>query len=184
MTPLNCDKASFLLERRWDRALSPQEERALDEHLAVCATCRDEAAAIELADAAFNDLPTLEPCRDIAGAVAAAIARESAAEPKRSWFWLFSAALAAVVAAVWRFGLTIHLDWQRTPLLSTVGEAVGIYWRNLGEWVRPFLSIGGYLAPTYGPILLAVLALETVAIFAVLARRGRVAGLAGRARGI
>ena len=72
MTPLNCDKASFLLERRWDKALSPEEERALDSHLTVCETCREEAAAIELADAAFADLPTLEPCRDIAAAVATA----------------------------------------------------------------------------------------------------------------
>lgn len=181
MTPLNCDKASFLLERRWDRALSPDEETALNQHLAVCAACRDEAAAIELADAAFDDLPTLEPCRDIAAAVASAIAREAGPEPKRWWFWVFSAAIAAAFTAIWQFGLTIHLDLQRAPLISTVAKLAAIYWRNLGEWMRPLLSIGEYLAPTCGPIVLFVLALETVAMLAFLARRGRTTGLAGRA---
>lgn len=183
MTPLNCDKASFLLERRWDKALSPEEERALDSHLTVCETCREEAAAIELADAAFADLPTLEPCRDIAAAVATAIARETGPEPKRWWFWAFSATLAAAVTAIWQFGLTIHVDWKSLPLLSTAYDAAGVFFASVSGWVTPILQIAAHLAPTLGPIVLVLMAIEMVAILTVMTRRSHTAGATRRVRG-
>ena len=146
---MNCNESTFLLERRWDGALSGEEERALGEHLTACAACRAESRAIAAADIAFLALPALEPPVDIAAAVSRRIAQEAPAEPNRGVFWAAFALAALLAALFWQSGVTPAVLWNSAPVAALAGPVESV----LHGWWGPIRIYAGAASP-----LLAVLA--------------------------
>lgn len=91
-------------------ALGPEERRAVDEHLAFCAPCRDELARLApvpgaLAKISLQDLEregTLEPPASLLPSLLSAAARAEARRRRRSLAWRMAAggAVAASAAAI------------------------------------------------------------------------------------
>lgn len=156
---MTCDQATFLLERRWDHALSGDEEHSLDVHLRECAVCQAEAEAIAVADAMFVRMPDIEPPVDIAAAVARRIAEEAPAEPRRGWIWAGLLALATLVAALWHSGLTPAVLWADPAVTAVVAPLT----HTASVWLRPVTMTLQALSPAIGSLaawLGVILALE------------------------
>ena len=51
-----CDRFTELLSARLDGALTPEEERELEEHLAACPDCRAVGAQLSALQGAFPEL--------------------------------------------------------------------------------------------------------------------------------
>lgn len=178
---MTCDQASFLLERRWDRALSGDEERALDQHLAGCALCQAEAEAIEAADMAFQDMEVLEPPRGLVEAVAQQIAREVPAEPKRGWFWVALAMIATAWGSISYFGISLPLGWTQSSYYLAASIAVTKATSALADWAHPVTVAWKALGPYLLPVLILCAALEVGLAALWMLRRTATAGMASQA---
>jgi anti-sigma factor RsiW len=117
-----------LLEAYHDRELSPRQRRQVEEHLAVCANCRAQLAALErLSDtlrtfALPDAFPSAETFRT---QVALQLPRQPARTRRISWWWyLVPVSLICAVAGL--FGLLVLGDWARVlePVLAWVGVDV------------------------------------------------------------
>lgn len=80
---INHDKAQALISARYDELLSPADTRAVQEHLAACATCRQFAAETDLLANGLRTLPQLPPSPRVSRAVRDGI--QSGGSP---WGWL------------------------------------------------------------------------------------------------
>ena len=176
---MTCDQATFALERRWDHALSGEEERALDDHIGACATCRAEAEAIAMADAVFLRLPDMDPPVNLAAAVAQQIAQEAPAEPRRGWFWGSVAVLAAVLAGLFSLGITPAALWNAPVIAAVFAPAA----HAVSDWLRPVTLPLEALSPAIGslaPWAGAIAVAEIGAIGMWVARRHNGRHVAGR----
>ncbi|HEY3414284.1 MAG TPA: zf-HC2 domain-containing protein [Armatimonadota bacterium] len=180
---MTCDQATFMLERRWDKTLTGEEERALDSHIQGCAVCRTEAEAIAFADATFLQLPECKPPIDIAAAVSKRIAGEAPAEPRRALFWGAVFAIAAVAAAIWQFGIPIPAAVFASPYYASAHSIFATASEAVVQWLRPMISIARSLspaAPAILPVLGVAAAAETVVLGRWLVRRTPQGQLPGR----
>jgi hypothetical protein len=134
-----------------------------------------------MADAVFMHLPEMDPPVNIAAAVAQQIAEEAPAERSRGWVWGSLAALAAILAAMWSFGITPAVLWNSPALTAIVAPLAG----TVAGWLRPITLPLQALSPAYGVIaagLLVIVALEAAMVAFWMKRPGgRVAGQAGQA---
>ena len=180
---MTCDQATFMLERRWDKTLTGEEERTLDNHIQVCAVCRAEADAIAFADATFLQLPECKPPVSIAAAVSKRIAEEAPAEPRRAWFWGAVVAMAAIAVAVWQFGIPVPTAVFASPYYASVHSVVATVSGAVGQWLSPLISIARSLSPA-APVILAVLGvaacIETVMLGRWMVRQTGRGQLPGR----
>jgi hypothetical protein len=170
---MTCDQATFMLERRWDKTLDGDEERNLDGHIRGCETCRAEADAIVLADAAFMRIPECAPPLNIAAAVARRIAEESPAETKRAWFWGAVMAIAAAAAAVWEFGIPVPAALLSGPYVASIHSALATLAGAAGYWLRPAMTVIRSLtpaAPTLIPFFAVMVTLEMMLVARWMAR--------------
>lgn len=119
---MRCHTAKRLASRRLDVALAAAELRALEAHLASCATCRAFASSLELAWRRLDEAaPPLPPTPDLFGAIV-----ERALRPRgvRAWLGDLAPALprlagaAAVLVAVAAAGVGLGAAASR-PLGST-----------------------------------------------------------------
>lgn len=180
---MTCDQATFMLERRWDKTLTGEEERALDSHIQDCAVCRAEAEAIAFADATFLQLPDCKPSLDIAAAVARQIAEEVPVEPKRAWFWMVVVAISATVAAVWYFGVPVPTAVFASPYYASARSAFETVAGAVGQWLSPLIPIVrslGPAAPAILPVLGVVACIETAMLGRWMVRQNGRGQLAGR----
>src|SRR4051812_5981703 len=53
---MTCDEAINLISARMDGEISPEQDAALEGHLATCASCRELAEAMSAQDAALDGL--------------------------------------------------------------------------------------------------------------------------------
>ncbi len=171
---MTCDQATFALERRWDHALSGEEERALDSHIGACATCRAEAEAIAMADAVFLRLPDMDPPRNLAAAVAQQIAQEAPAEPRRGWFWGGVVALAAVLAGLYMLGITPATLWNAPVVAAVIAPAA----HTVSDWLRPVTLPLEALLPAIGSLAqwagaIAVVEIAAIGLWVVRRHNGR-----------
>jgi predicted anti-sigma-YlaC factor YlaD len=180
---MTCDKATFMLERRWDKTLTGDEERALDEHIQQCATCRQEAEAISFADAAFLRIPDRVPPMDIAAAVARRVAEECPAEPRRGWFWMAVFVAMAAIAAVWHFGITVPASVVGAPQYKAAHDIAVTLTTTVAAWLKPAVLIAKSFTPA-APILIPAVgimaSLETAALGTWILKRGSHRQLTGR----
>jgi anti-sigma factor RsiW len=127
-----CDRAAALIERRLDGEASPQDDAALDAHVAACPSCAELLEHETAVDAALaarfaRAMPT-------AGFTAAVRTRIAAERPSTTAGWIPDALNAAGLV----FSLLVVL-----PLATWWGGAAGAA-VSLGA-----LALGGY------PLLLA-----------------------------
>lgn len=180
---MTCDTATFMLERRWDKTLSGEEERALDEHIRQCEPCRREAEAIAFADAAFLQMPDCIPPIDIAAQVARRVAAECPAEPRRNWFWLSALVVIAALVAIRQFGITVPSAIFNAPVYKAGHDIAVTLTATLGAWLKPVFAIAKSLSPV-APILIptaGILAVvETATLGTWILKRGSHRQLTGR----
>jgi anti-sigma factor RsiW len=115
---VTCDDAIVPLTDRLDGELDPDVARALDEHLAGCAACRDLAADLERLRVAARALPReVEPPRDLWVGISERITPRRSSGWSRGWL-----AAAAVLIAIGSSALTaVWLD--RTPPAEVASAA-------------------------------------------------------------
>jgi len=102
---MRCERAQQLLAAAVDGELSPRPRRALDEHLAGCASCRSELATTERLLAAVGGLPADAPVpprleQATLRAVRLAVAEEKERAARSWWITLRLPALAIATAAL------------------------------------------------------------------------------------
>lgn len=180
---MTCDRATFMLERRWDKTLSGEEERALDEHIRECETCREEAEAIAFADATFLKIPECVPPMDIAAAVARRVAAECPAEPRRGWFWMAIIVVMASIATAWHFGFAVPAAVLSGPQFKAAHDIAATMWGTVQTWLMPVIAVVRSLAPA-APVLIPIAAVaaavETAALGTWVLKRGSHRQLTGR----
>ncbi|MEG2456004.1 MAG: zf-HC2 domain-containing protein, partial [Oscillospiraceae bacterium] len=94
---MTCDEALVLLSCRLDGETTPEEDRALAAHLALCPSCKALAADFAGLSAALGDLPPVAVPADLAGNVRSRI---SATKVKPLTHWKQLGAMAAALALV------------------------------------------------------------------------------------
>jgi hypothetical protein len=79
--PVPCEEARGLLDERLDRPLDEAEEGALLLHLAGCASCREEAVALESVHASLSGMEPADPGAAFTDRVVAALDRAPGGGP-------------------------------------------------------------------------------------------------------
>jgi anti-sigma factor RsiW len=96
---MQCDEARPLLEAHVDAELPAAERMALREHLAHCAQCGPEAAALErLRDEIRRAAPSYRAPPALRAQIRAALRREAAAMPATARWLAYAASLLVAVA--------------------------------------------------------------------------------------
>ena len=129
---IGCDRAAALIERRLDGEASPQDDVALDAHIATCPSCAELLAHEAAVDAALA--ARFAQAMPSAGFTAAVRTRIAAERSPISAGWIPDALNAAGLV----FSLVVVL-----PLATWWGGAVGAA-----------ISLGAALVGSY-PLLLA-----------------------------
>lgn len=101
---MNCHEIRDRLSDYVDDALSSDQRSRVEEHLADCATCREELAElVELVESAGRLARNIEPQRDLWPSIESRLARADAVVAPGAWrsqAWIGLAAAAVLVAAV------------------------------------------------------------------------------------
>lgn len=103
-----CVALEYKLIEYLDGRSRPSDRRAVEEHLASCASCRAHAEELRGVFTALDDVPAISPSPSFDATLRARIAAEPV--PRRFWNWVPSPRLAfavttLVVMSVW-FGST------------------------------------------------------------------------------
>lgn len=96
---MTCQEALELISEHLDKENTPEEEAALQEHLALCPACREVLAAYEEAERGILALEE-EPPADFTESVMKRIAAEPVKPQKRRYSFRYGTAAAAAVAVL------------------------------------------------------------------------------------
>lgn len=107
---MNCESTQRMVYEAVDRALTPDERRLLDAHLAGCERCRSEAAVLDALIKAVETTPAAKPSEAFLSNVMAQLPAPSRSSSRSSWFapslvfprLVFAFTLAAA-ALVWLY---------------------------------------------------------------------------------
>ena len=99
-----CVALEYKLIEYLDGNSRPSDRRAVEEHLANCASCRAHAEELRGVFTALDDVPAISPSPSFDATLRARVAAEPA--PRRFWNWVPSSRLAfavttLVVMSVW-----------------------------------------------------------------------------------
>ena len=157
---MNCESAQRLLYEAVDRALSPEEQRQADAHLAVCERCRTEAAVLAAMIETVETTPVARPSEAFLSNVMERLpdparpipapARPIPAPARSSWFapalvlprLAFAATLAAA-ALIWLY---------RDMIVETVGSVLPLQ-PVIGPVTASLRGIQAYLHAQTGAVL-------------------------------
>jgi anti-sigma factor RsiW len=89
---MDCRRAAELLSAYWDRELAGDLRREVEDHLPVCASCRQELALLRRLDEALEALAVPPPTRTAA--------RVLACLPRRRAWWQSLALAASLVLGI------------------------------------------------------------------------------------
>lgn len=124
-----CEEALLLMSAKLDDALSPDEEKALAAHLAVCPACAELMKTLSGQDEQLAALREPAPAALKAGVLDRIAQAESTAKPKtqslrRRWFGPGSAlgAVAAVLVLLVGFGVISLPKWRSTDRATAMQE--------------------------------------------------------------
>ena len=117
-----CDEFGEELSALLDGELTPEREAGVRAHVAGCAACRAELAALERVDPWLARVAAPAPSARLSDALHARIAAEAVA-PRRRWL-ARPAALAAWAAAA-ALALYFGVGRQRTPLAPEGAQGEG-----------------------------------------------------------
>jgi hypothetical protein len=117
------DRWTHRLSEYIDGDLGDRDRRALETHLAACATCRDEIEALRAVKERAHGLEPVPPATDLWPAIAARIEAQSRPAPARRPGW-----------ASWR--LTLSLPQASVAALALVVISAGAMWWTVGRAPR------------------------------------------------
>src|SRR5438552_14350172 len=117
---MNCEIATNLISSRIDGEIAAADQKALDEHLATCSSCRATMEALSAQDEALSR--AFAPRRRAAAAVADAAMARIHREQVQSFRTRRFPFLTALVSAAAGFALAMLIlhPWQKTP--SSTGQ--------------------------------------------------------------
>jgi predicted anti-sigma-YlaC factor YlaD len=130
---ISCERAEVLIERRLDRQASPQEDVALDAHVAGCPSCADLLGAETTLDAALA--ARFRGATPSAGFTAAIRARVAAERPAPAG-WIPDALNAAGLVVSFLIVLPLAAWWGGAAgaAISIGAALVGSYPLLLASW--------------------------------------------------
>lgn len=144
-----CDKYLELLSARLDGALSAEEERELEEHLAVCPDCRAAGAQLSALQGAFPELEEVEAPEGFVQGVMDRIGTEKPKKViplfKRPQVRAVAGLAACLVLVVGIYGIS-QLRNQEKMLLVTRSFQHDVMWEEIAdgaEDVSACESLGG-----------------------------------------
>ena len=108
----NCAGLAHQLIEYLDGRATPANRRAVEEHLAVCSSCRDRAEDFRALFGALDDLPVISPSPAFDASLRARIAVEAA--HRGFWGWIPSPRLAFAVTALVTMSVWLS-SMPRTP---------------------------------------------------------------------
>ena len=116
-----CERYVELLAARLEDAAGGEERGLVDQHLAVCAGCRDTLAAAEALLAIARSAPVPDPGPGYWRSFTPALRQRLAAgEPAPRWVWLWRPAVGFASVAF----LALGLLWLRSPVIHPPPPAV------------------------------------------------------------
>jgi len=127
---MQCLDASELMSLQLDQDLVPAEKEALQEHVAGCAACRQEWAAMQRAHALFDDVVMMAPPLNLSNQVMARVSKR--ARKMRLWRTGIVAFVGLLVTATLAIAplLTLMNTAAENPLV--VNALLGVMTRVLG----------------------------------------------------
>ena len=84
---ISCERAWELLSQQLDEPLSPREKQELEEHLAVCPSCRKDKEELEQLDQALRNLGEIQAPADFTQRVMAQVQQQTQSKPKVIPLW-------------------------------------------------------------------------------------------------
>ncbi|MCY3554463.1 MAG: zf-HC2 domain-containing protein [Gemmatimonadetes bacterium] len=128
---MNCKTALSMVYEAVDRALSPEERRLLDAHLAGCERCRTEAAVLDALIDTVESTPRSHPSEAFLSNVMEQLPAPSRSSSRSSWFapalvfprLVFAFTLAAA-ALVWLYHEALSAFVGNLPPVQTVSVPV------------------------------------------------------------
>ena len=136
---MNCESAQRMVYEAVDRALSPEERRLLDAHLAGCERCRAEAAVLDALIETVESAPAAKPTEAFLSNVMAQLPTPS----RSSWFaptlvfprLVFAFTLAAA-ALVWLYREALSEFVGNLPPVQTVSGPVTTAIRDIQAYLQ------------------------------------------------
>ncbi len=124
-----CNEYTELISAALDGALSPDQRKELEAHLASCPECAALFKELSALHAALEDLPSVEPPAQLKARIMEAVAAEKVVpfaprkndRPSHRWRWLTSAAVLAIVL----LGTWSWKPWEMTAQTRQPAPAAG-----------------------------------------------------------
>ena len=115
-----CVALEYKLIEYLDGRSQPSDRRAVEEHLAGCASCRAQAEELRTVFTALDDVPAIFPSPSFDATLRARVAAEPA--PRRFWSWVPSPRLAFAVTALVAMSVWIGSMPRTTAPLAATGQ--------------------------------------------------------------
>ncbi|MCY3712802.1 MAG: zf-HC2 domain-containing protein [Gemmatimonadetes bacterium] len=152
---MNCESTQRMLYEAVDRALTPDERRLLDAHLAGCERCRSEAAVLDALIKTVEATPAAKPSEAFLSNVMAQLPATSRSSSWSSWFapslvfprLVFAITLAAA-ALVWLYRASLAEIVENFLPVQTVAGPVTTAIRD----VQAYLQAQAGAALTHLPV--------------------------------
>jgi predicted anti-sigma-YlaC factor YlaD len=168
-----------LVDRYLDHDLTPGERARVESHLAECAICRADLAALAGLFGALDTLPAERMPVDLTPRVLARIA----SRPQRRRFWLIEAGLVAQVALTLALAAWVvpHLGPRLSPVAWPLFDLAVVSPTRLDVPLADLLSDGGVTVAAIAPLPLALVGALALALWLV-GNRLALGGVAGPGR--
>jgi len=111
----SCDELVPKIQAWCEGALSGEELRALEDHLARCPKCRELAEDLRKLRGLLKSLPGVSPGPGFARRVLSGIEREERARAHRRTFYLKVSSLAALFLLAVTGGVLVYSQWEKRP---------------------------------------------------------------------
>ncbi|MYJ00497.1 MAG: zf-HC2 domain-containing protein [Gemmatimonadetes bacterium] len=136
---MNCESAQRMVYEAVDRALSPEERRLLDGHLAGCERCRSEAVVLDALIETVETAPAAKPTEAFLSNVMSQLpapSRSSWCAPALALPRLVFAFTLAAAALVWLYRASLFEIVGNLPPVQTVSGPVTTAIRDIQAYLQ------------------------------------------------